>query len=96
MMKKKDYSKEIYKKFYNSHGRILQIFLKDCSMLEGFFVGVYRGDIESGEPYIIKWHFVPESDREKYDSILMGKKKNKLERIIRQEEIVKVQFKAPI
>ena len=95
-MKKKDFSKEIYKKFYNSSGRILQIFLKDGSTLKGVFVGVYHGDTEAGEPYVIKWHFVPESDFGEYNILPFYARKHKLERIIRQEEIDTVQFKGPL
>jgi hypothetical protein len=41
MMKEKDYSKEIYDKYYNSEGNIIQIFLKNGSMLEGAFIGFF-------------------------------------------------------
>lgn len=94
-MMENDYSKEIYNKYYNSEGRILQIFLKDGSMLEGIFVGFFHGDSEARDPYVIKWHFVPESDLEEYDSLPFYAKKNEFERIIKQEEIERVQFKIP-
>lgn len=92
-MEEKDYSKEIYEKFFSSEGRILTIFLKDGSVAEGILVGFFRGDVEAGEPYIIKWHFIPEPDIEKYHSIALAEIKNEFGRLIRQEEINRVQFK---
>jgi hypothetical protein len=91
-MKENDYSKEIYDKYCNSEGRILQIFLKDGSMLEGIFGGYFHGDIEVGEPFIIKWQFIPESDIDKYNSVVLTESTDTLGRIIKQEEIDRVQF----
>jgi hypothetical protein len=92
-MKENDYSKEIYDKYCNSEDRILQVFLKDGFMLEGIFVGYFHGDIDAGEHYIHKWHFVPESEIEKYHLVATAEMKNKFGRMIRQEEIARVQFK---
>ena len=94
-MKEKDYSKEIYDKYYNSEGNIIQIFLKDGSMLEGAFVGFFHGDTQVGEPFVIKWHFVPESEMEKYHSVALAEIKNEFGKIIKQEDIERVRFKIP-
>jgi hypothetical protein len=92
-MEKIDYSKEIYDKYCNSEDRILQVFLKDGSMLEGIFVGYFHGDIDAGEPYILKWHFIPESEIKKYHIELSAETKQEFGRIIKQKDIKEVRFK---
>ena len=92
-MEKIDYSKEIYDKYCNAEDRILQVFLKNGSVIEGIFVGYFHGDTEAGEPYILKWHFIPESEIKKYHLVATAEMKNKFGRIIGQKEIDRVQFK---
>jgi len=93
-MKQKDYSKEIYDKYYSSNGKILKIVLKDNSVLNGIFVGFSHGDAESEESYIIKWHFVSEGEIEKYRTeILAEETMQEYGRIIKQEDIKSVTFK---
>ena len=92
-MEKKDHSKLIYDKYYNSDGRILQVFLKDGSVLEGIFIGFFHGDTEIGEPFIIKWDFVPASVIGKHHSLALSAGKMEYRKIVRQEEIERVQFK---
>ena len=90
---KEDYSKEIYDKYCNSEDRILQVFLKDGSALEGIFVGYFHGDTEAGEPYILKWHFVPESEVRKYHIAISAETKQEFGIIINQEDIKEVRFR---
>jgi len=65
-MKAKDYSKEIYDNFFNSEGRILKVALRNNKILNGIFVSIFHGDPDSGEPFIVKWHFVEEKDIPSY------------------------------
>jgi hypothetical protein len=92
-MKKKDYSKEIYDKYFNPKGKPLKIILQDNTILEGRFVGFFHGDTESGEPFIIKWHFIPDEDLDKYHSGLLPEAKQGFGSIIKQEDIKSVTFK---
>ena len=90
---KEDYSKEIYDKFCNAEDKILQVFLKNGSMLEGIFVGYFHGDPEVGEPYILKWHFIPESEIKKYHITISAETKKEFGRIIKQADIKEVRFR---
>ncbi len=93
-MQNKDYSKEIYDKYYSSNGKTLKIVLKDDSVLNGIFVGFSNGDIELGEPHIISWHFVPETEIKKYRTeILAVETMQEYGRIIKQEDIKSITFK---
>jgi len=92
---KEDYSKVIYNKFYSTDLKILQVLLKNGSIMEGVLVGFYQGDSLAGEPFITRWNFVVESDFKEYDSLPFYARKNDLEKIIKQEEIELVQFKNP-
>ncbi len=92
-MKKFDYSKEIYDKYYNIKGEILEIFLKDGSILEGAFVGFFHGDSEAGESFVIKWHFVPEDKAKTYNSQMLAPAYPQSGWIIKQEDIMAVRFK---
>lgn len=88
-----DYSNEIYEKYYNSKNKVLEITLKNNTILEGIFVGAFHGDPEQGETYVIKWNFVPSGDITEYNSLGFYARKNDFEKIIFQEEIEFVQFK---
>ena len=65
-MEKEDTSIEYFEKYYNSNDKLLKITLNDNSILEGIFVGVYHGDRQLGEPFVIKWHFIPKEDIQKH------------------------------
>ncbi|MGZ4056895.1 MAG: hypothetical protein ACXVPU_09135 [Bacteroidia bacterium] len=91
-MMTKDYSKEIYKKYYTSREKLLQIVLKDGSILRGFFVGAFHGDTGIGEPYVTKWHFIDEQYIEKYHSPAPAGIKKEFGRTILQEEIKDICF----
>jgi hypothetical protein len=63
---KKDFSKEIFENYVGLNNRILKIELKDGKILEGVLVSFIEGNRDFDEPYIIRWHFVPENDIERY------------------------------
>jgi len=92
-MKKSDYSKKIYDKYYNSESRILQIFLKDGSVLEGIFVGFFHGDQEAGEPFIINWHFIDKDEISDYNTSSSIEGISEFGSIIHQKDIKSVKFK---
>ena len=84
----KDYSREIYDKFFSEKGRILKITLADDSVIEGMLVGFFHGDEESHEPFITKWHFVAENELGKNNKFEEGKGK-----VIYQKDIKRIEFK---
>ena len=93
-MKTKDFSKEIYETYYNAKGRILEITLKDNTVLEGVFISFFHGDADLGEPYIIRWHFIDKKEIQNDhipfpmdEDITIGK-------IINQEDIKSIKFKS--
>jgi len=81
-MVRKDYSREIFKKYYNREKRTLEITLKDKTILEGKLTGFIHGDENVGEPYIIRWHFLDKDEVFKEYS-----------KIINQADIKSVKFK---
>ena len=91
----KDFSKEIYDKYYNSKDKILIITLKDNTFLEGILVSFMHGDPEDGEPFINKWHFVDKDEMDEYNKGLDVALENNQDkgRIIAQKDIKDVRFK---
>lgn len=65
---KRDYSKQIYEKYFGIKHKVLKVTLKNGKELYGIFVSVVHGDSDVGETYVLKWHFVPEEQIEKYIS----------------------------
>ncbi len=91
---KKDYSKEIFEKYYNPKGKILKIILKDGSVLEGILAGFFHGDAAQEDPFITKWHFIPENEIKKYHAELLAVGTiQEYGRIIQQEAIKSVNFR---
>ena len=91
----RDFSKEIYDKYYNVKDRIVEITLKDNTILEGILVSFFHGGNETGGPFIVRWHFIDKKDMEAYhkgfDVPLDGNQD--LGRIIAQKDIRNVRFK---
>jgi hypothetical protein len=90
-----DYSKEIYNKYYNIKGKIVEITLKDNSVLEGKLVGFFHGDKETGESFIEKWHFVDEKKIQayKYGLGVSMESNQDVDKIIDQKDIKNVRFR---
>lgn len=88
-MKTEDYSKEIYRKYFDSKGKkLVQITLQNDSTIEGFLVGFFDAKDET-EPFITKWHFVEKDEIEKYK--LMDEEEE-IGRFINQSDIKEVEF----
>ncbi len=87
---KTDLSREIFEQYYHSNGKILKITLKNKAVLYGLFTGFYHGDQEAGEPFIIRWSFVPE---EEAGSMADVRTAGRQTRIVPQDEIESVTFK---
>jgi ribosomal protein L24 len=92
-MKMEDKSKEIFEKYYESNGKILEITLKNGEVLEGIFVSVFHGAENSNEPYINKWHFVAKSDIPKLKTFFSFDDSEEVGKIINQSDIKDVRFK---
>jgi hypothetical protein len=88
----KDYSKEIVEKFYTKD-RIVRITLNDNSILEGILVGFFHGDVEAGETFITKWHFISEQNIKEYHLGSSVEMKNELNKVIEQKDIKYIEFK---
>ena len=92
-MEKKDYSRVLYEKFFNTKGRILKITLNDNSVMEGIFIAFFHGDEEAKEPFISKWHFIREEDIPEYKKFTGLDTEDSKRIIINQEDIKNVSFK---
>ena len=92
-MKKKDHSKEIFEKYYNLN-RLVEITLKDDSVIVGILSSFIHGDESMGEPFIIKWHFIDKDEINKPDPLLSLEGYEETGRIINQEDIKSIKFKA--
>ena len=90
----KDYSLEIYEKYFSSKNKIVTITLKNNTVLEGMLVSFIHGDPEEGDPYVTGWHFVDKKDMEAYqeglDVSLEGNQD--VGKIIEQKNIKEVKF----
>lgn len=53
-----DFSKLLYDKYFSLKNRNIVILLKNGRLIKGVIFGFYRGDEDSDEPYIIKWHII--------------------------------------
>ena len=59
------------------------------SIFKGVIVGFFKGDEDNNEPYIVKWHIVPESRKIKLGMDGFGIIKGEF---IETNDIVKVNF----
>ena len=91
-MQKVDYSLEIFDKYYGGDDRLVKIVLKDGQELEGIFVGVFHGDTDRGEPFILKWHFVEKDEIAGYQNFVPTEESEVAGEIIRQADIASVSF----
>ena len=53
---KKDSSKLVYQKYYTLVNRNVIFTLNDTHIFRGQIIGYYKGDLDSNEPYISRWH----------------------------------------
>jgi hypothetical protein len=90
-MIKKDYSQEIYLKYFNTEGKLIKVTLHNHKVMEGIFVGFFHPDDTSEN--IFKWHFIPKTEIEKYKKAIIPEEKEGLGLMILQEEIKKVEFR---
>lgn len=92
-MKKGDYSKEIFENYYRpNEKRILEITLKDDTVLEGIFISFFHGEEDSDEPFIIKWHFLDKNDIDNHSLISLDGSED-YGKILKQEDIKSIKFK---
>lgn len=90
--RKKDYSREIYEKYYKAK-RVLEITLNDGTVLEGIFISFVPGDEGLGQPLVLKWHFLAENEIEKHKLAVSIDPGEDYGRLINQEDIKNVKFK---
>jgi hypothetical protein len=88
-MQEQDTSREIIETYY-SKGKILRIVLKDGAVLEGMLTGFFHGEPDWGEPYILKWRFIPTAAIS--DRYIPGADKPE-GKIIFQRDILEIRFK---
>ena len=91
-MKKKDFSQDILEKYYNQN-RIVEITLKDNTILEGILSSFIHGDENEGEPFIIKWHFIDKDEIDKQDPLISVEGYEETGKIINQKDIKSIKFK---
>lgn len=92
-MKAKDSSKEIYDTYFENKDKLLEVSLKNGKVLTGIFVSFVHGDEDSNEPFIIKWHFINETDIEKHKHMFSIDGNEDIGIMIEQKDIVQVKFK---
>ena len=92
-MKQPDYSREIVEKYYNPQGCLLEIILKNETVLEGIFIGFFHGDKGTNDPYIIKWHFLPKAFINAQAALILPDGSEDYGEIVKQEDIKSVIFK---
>ena len=90
---KKDNSEFIFETYYRPDGKLLKVYLRDGTELEGRFIGYFHGDAESKEPFIIKWHFLQTDNPDIFQAVSEMGQTNNREVIIMNEDIIKVEFK---
>ena len=56
-MEEQDYSRIIYDTYFLAD-KPLKITLKNGKVLEGKLIGVFHGDQESDEAFVVRWHFL--------------------------------------
>jgi hypothetical protein len=86
-MEKQDYSQVIYDTYYSAN-KPLKITLKNGKVLEGRLIGVFHGEPDSSDPFVIRWHFIGLGEHE-LESIGDGEPGAYLN----QEDIKTVEFK---
>jgi hypothetical protein len=89
MAKKKDYSREIYLKYFNTEGKFIKVTLKNNKVLEGIFVGFFHPDDKS--EYIFKWHFMMKEEIKEFNRA-GAEEKEELGQMILQKDIKSVAF----
>jgi hypothetical protein len=93
-MKTKDFSKEIYETYYDAKDKILEITLKDNTVLEGTFISFFHGDPDLGEPFVIRWHFIDTAEGLNNNNPFPMDEDGGFGRIIKQEDIKSIKFKS--
>jgi hypothetical protein len=89
-MTKKDYSQEIYMKYFNTDGKLVKVTLANNKSVEGIFAGFFHPDDKS--TYIFKWHFLPKKEIEKFNKAINPEEKEGLGMMILQKDIKKVEL----
>jgi|GEM_PF-3502578 len=90
-MIRKDYSQEIYLKYFSTDGKLIKVTLHNDKVMEGIFVGFFHPDDTSEN--IFKWHFIPKNELERFRKAIIPEEKEGLGLMILQEEIKNVEFK---
>lgn len=93
-METKDFSKEIYETYYDAKDKILEITLKDNTVLEGIFISFFHGDPDLGEPFVIRWHFIDKNEIPNNHSPIPTDEDATFGKIIKQEDIKSISFKS--
>lgn len=88
---KTDFSKQLYDKYFGLSNRSMELVLKNGRHVKGFICGFFRGDPDSDDPYVIKWHVVKEADKNTFGTNILGLITGE---IIRQDDILEVYFDA--
>ncbi|MEI8201859.1 MAG: hypothetical protein WCH34_02535 [Bacteroidota bacterium] len=88
-MMKTDRTKELYSKYFNLINRKIEILLRNNTVLIGEFIGYFKGDEETAEPYILKWHFLQEMNSLSNEKVLF---EDNIGEIIIQKDIKAIRF----
>jgi hypothetical protein len=86
---KTDFSKQLYEKYFGLNNRSMELVLKNGRHFKGFICGFFKGDPDSDDPYVIKWHVVTEADKNTFGTNILGLIAGE---IIWQDDIVEIYF----
>jgi hypothetical protein len=93
-METKDFSKEIYETYYAAKDKLLEITLRDHTVLEGIFISFFHGDPDLGDPFIVRWHFIDKNEIQTNNNLFPMDEGDGFGRIIKQQEIKSIKFKS--
>lgn len=85
----RDFSREIYDKYFPSKGELLRITLTNGEILNGILVSFFHGEPDRREPFIIMWRFVSQEELDDYQH--SPHKYQEYGRIIHQRDIIEIQ-----
>lgn len=82
-------SQLLYDKYFEFVNQNIEITLKDGRFIKGEIVGFFKGDENTDEPYITKWHIVPKTQKMTLGIDTFGFMKGEF---IEHKEIAEVKF----
>lgn len=84
-----DFSRILYDRYAGLSNKRIELVLKNGRRVQGLIAGFFKGDEESEEPYIIRWHIAEEKEKRSPGDYNLGYTEGEM---IAQKEIAEVRF----